>query len=38
TLLREEGMIQSYMAHMKDVFKDKAVKDPKPPLEINIQE
>ena len=38
TLLREEGMMQSYMAYMKDVFKDKAVKDPKPPLEINIQE
>ncbi len=38
SLLREEGMMQSYMEHMKDVFKDKAVKDPKPPVEINIQE
>lgn len=38
SILQEEGMMKSYMEHMKDVFKDKAVKDPKPPVEINLQE
>lgn len=37
-ILREPGMMQNYMEHMKDVFKDKAVKAPKPPVEIDIQE
>lgn len=37
-LLQEEGMMESYMEYMKDLFKDNTVKKPKLPIEINIQE